>query len=120
MKRIFRLSVLSLVALFALFTLASCSGVSQKMADDINAKAEAKEYYTYDELVKKLGEPTKGLKVDGGDLFGVTGAVIWAKGFDDWDSYQEAVDEGKTVKVLTVTFLNGKATIAAYGDNTED
>ncbi len=123
MKKIFKLSMVTLVALLALFTLASCGGVSQKWADKINDKAETDEPYTYDELIKKLGDPTidiSGSLSIGGLEIKPSGVVTWANGCDDKDDYEAALKDGKTVETLVVTFVNGNATGAVYKEVSND
>lgn len=119
MKRIFKLSMVSLVALFALFTLASCAGINQGFADEINEKAKVDEHYTYADLIDKLGDPTVDVSGNLGGLIGVTGVVQWSKGYDSLDAVNEALEAGKTVPTLYVTFLNGKATSAEYKELTK-
>jgi hypothetical protein len=122
MKRIFKLSIMSFVALFALFTLVGCAGINADFAVEIENKAKAEEHYTYDELVDKLGEPT--INVSGAiSLPGVeikpTGIVQWSKGCADKAAFNAALEEGKTVPTLYVTFLNGKAVSAEYEEVTK-
>lgn len=117
MKRIFKLSMLSLVALFTLFTLVGCAGINADFAVEIENKAKSEEHYTYDELVEILGEPT--INVSGSvSLPGVeikpTGIVQWSKGCSNKDALDAALEAGKTVPTLRVTFANGKATGAEY------
>ncbi len=113
MKKVFKLSMIALVALFSLFTLASCGGVSESMADDINLAAEKDEHLTYTELVDKLGDPVINLY---DSVFTKSGVVTWAKGYDNADDYQAALEAEKEVPVLVVTFVGGKATSATYSD----
>ena len=122
MKRIFKLSAISLIALVMLFTLASCAGINADFAVEIENKAAAEEHYTYDELVEKLGEPT--INVSGAiSLPGVeikpTGIVQCSKGCADKEAYNQALEVGKTVPTLYVTFLNGKAMSAEYKEVTK-
>ncbi len=120
MKKILKLSMMSLVALVALFTLVGCAGINQNFADEINEKASAKENYTYEQLKEKLGTPTVDVSASFGGLIDVTGVVTWAKGYDSLDAMNKAVEEGKTVKTLVVTFLNGRATAAEYNEVVKD
>ena len=113
MKKVFKLSMITLVALFSLFTLASCGGVSESMAEDINLAAEKGEHLTYTELMDKLGDPVISLY---DALVTKTGAVTWAQGYDNGDDYKAALEAGKEVPVLVVTFVGGKATSAIYSD----
>lgn len=119
MKKVFKLSMVSLIALFAMFTLVGCAKVSESFAEKINEKAEAKEYYTYEELVEKLGDPT--LDVSGSISIGglevkPTGVAVWVDGYENMDDVEEALEDGKTIKSLTVTFLDGNATKAEYDE----
>lgn len=113
MKKILSKVLAGIGALVIAFTLAAC-GVSQKTADKINEAAKAKEYLTWSEVVKDLGTDYTGLSV--GDASKVTGAVTWYKGYETYEEAKAAVDAGKTVKYITVTFLLGDATKAEYGE----
>lgn len=113
MKKVLKLSMVAVIALFTLFTLASCGGVSENMADDINLAAEKGEHLTYTELMDKLGDPVISLY---DSVFTKAGVVTWAKGYDNADDYQAALDAGKEVPVLVVTFVGGKANSATYSD----
>ena len=114
MKKVFKLSMIALVALFSLFTLASCGGVSESMAEDINKAAEKDEHFIYSELMDKLGDPVidATIKV----LDSRNGVVTWAKGYDNFEDYKAALEDEKEVKVLVVTFVDNKARSAVYED----
>ena len=107
---------LSLLVLFLLaaFVLVGC-GVSEKYADKVNKAAEEKEYFTYEEIVDDLGDPT--YKV-GGDLgvFDENGIYVWVKGCDSLEEVKEKEEAGKELKAITITFFGGKATKAEYSE----
>ena len=109
MKKVFKLSIVSLIALFALVTLVGCgAGITEKFADKINEKVSTEECYTYEQLVEKLGEPTEKAVVAG------TGLAVWVDGYETLEEIADALEDGKTIKSLSVTFLAGKATHAEY------
>lgn len=113
--------LLSLLLVLGLaLVLVGCGSVSQNYADKVNKKAEDEKYLTYDQVMKDLGKnPISDLTAEG---FGVgrSGAVTWAKGCKSADDYDKKLDAGKTVKTITVTFLNGKATAASYNEAKKD
>ena len=119
MKRIFKLSIMSFVALFALFTLVGCAGINADFAAEINEKAKVDEHYTYGDLIDKLGDPTVDVSSNLGGLIGVSGLVQWSKGCDSADAVEEALEAGKTVPTLYITFVNGKAASAEYKELTK-
>ncbi len=119
MKKVLKFTSIALVALFALFTLVGCSKINEDFAAEINEKAEAKENYTYEQLKEKLGDPTVDVSGSLGDLLGVTGVCTWAAGYETADEMEAALEDGKTVKTLVVTFLNGRATAAEYEELTK-
>ena len=119
----FTKSLLTLVLAFVcVFMLFGC-GLSQSDADKINEKAKAGEHYTYDEIIKKYGEPT----VDAtGELFGIRGgALTYIEGITKKE-YDKAKEEGtledafKDAKTLIVTIVDGKATLAVFAENSNN
>lgn len=109
MKKFAKVVSIALVAVLALGLLCAC-GVSQNAADKINEKAEKKEYYTKEELVKKYGEPTIDATVAG------IGACTWVNGCKTLEEVEEKLDAGKKLEALVVTFAGGKAMSATYGE----
>lgn len=99
-----------LVALVLVLSLTSCSKVSQKYADKINKAAEAGEYYEIEKIRKDLGdEAVEVIMLNSGFIYAV-------KGCESWDDIEDKLDEGKTVKGLIITIVNGKATAAKYDE----
>lgn len=117
MKKILSKVFAGLGALVIAFSLAAC-GVSAKTAEKINEAAKAKEYMTWTEVVEELGTDYTGLSI--GDADTVTGAVVWYKGYKTYDEAKAAVDAGKTVKMITVTFFLGDAQKAEYSEWTAE
>lgn len=115
MKKTMKIVSLMLVVVMSLALLTSC-GISQKTADDINAAVKTGELKTLDELKKQLGDPTTG----GVDPITKSGVLVWVNGCKNLEDVYAKVDAGKTLKALTVTFVAGKATLAAYGDYTPE
>ena len=107
---------LSLLVLFLLaaFVLVGC-GVSEKYADKVNKAADEKEYFTYEEVVDDLGEPTYKVGGDTG-IFDENGVYVWVKGCDSLEEVQEKEEDGKKLKAITITFLGGKAIKAVYSE----
>lgn len=101
------------VLVFAMIAFVGCAGVNQSYADKVNEAAEAKEYLTYEDVVKDLGEPT--IKVAGSiAILDVTGAATWAKGCDTAEELAAKVEAGEAVDTIVITFANGKAMGAKF------
>lgn len=111
-SRVLKLSGIFALCLVLVLALAGC-GVSKNYADKINEAHEKGEELTYDQVVKKLGEPTGGLTGELGPLK-KTGTAKWYKKYKTVEEANKAYEDGKTVKYIVVTFLNGKATYAEY------
>ena len=114
MKKIISKILAFLGALVLVFSLVGC-GVNQKYADKIDEAAKNGEHLTYEEVTKKLGDAT----VKGGasvSVVGYTGTDIWYDGCDSLEEAREKYEAGKTVKMITVIFLNGKAVDAEYSE----
>ena len=96
MKKIFKALGAVIASGAVVVSLASCSNVTQDYADKIVEKAEDKKNYTYEEVMKKLGdEAIKGIKTK--------------------EDLQAKIDAGDDVEGIVVTIANGKATTARYG-----
>ena len=117
MKKVLKLSSLLLV-LVACFTLASCSKISEGYAKKINKAAEKEDYITYEEVEKALGDEAVFVGVE--VLGSANGVVVAVKGCDSLEDIQAKLDEGKTVKGITIAILNSKATKAEYKEITKD
>lgn len=99
-------------ALVIAFSLTSC-GFSQKTADKINNAAASKEYLTWTEVVDMLGSNyVSDFTV--GDASKVSGVVTWYQGYESYEEVKAALEEGKTVKRISVTFVLGDAKDATY------
>lgn len=106
--------VLALVlALSLVFMLVSCGNISESYAKKINAAADKGEHYTYDQVVKDLGDNAIEIAFLG------TGVVIAVKGCESVKDIQAKIDNGETVKGIVVTMLANKATSASYKEITE-
>lgn len=117
MKLVKRMSLFAVLFIFVL-TLASCSKVSQKYADKINEAAEAGEHYTYEQVKEDLGDEAVwiGLEV----LGSANGVIVAVKGCESVDEIEDKLDEGKTVKGITIVITNSKAISAKYSEITEE
>ena len=117
MKNIFKKVFGFCAALVMAFSLASC-GISAKTAEKINVAAAKDEHWTYAEVIEKFGEPTVNSYVAIGSLSG--GVVQYYVGYDSMEEVKAALEAGKTVKVLTITFVGDKATDASYEEKTKE
>jgi hypothetical protein len=97
---------------FAMVGLVGCSNVSQSYADKVNEAASNKEHYTYEEVMKALGDEAQDWTVT--VLGSTNGAVYAVKGVTTKEEFQEIIDSEEDVECLIVTILNGKATAAKY------
>ncbi|MBS1477061.1 MAG: hypothetical protein HP024_03845 [Acholeplasmatales bacterium] len=113
MKKIFKALGVVIASGAVVATLASCSNVTQDYADKIVEKAEDKKNYTYEEVMKKLGdEAINGTIEVAGYRVGV---IIGVKGIKTKEDLQAKIDAGEDVEGIVVTIANGKATTARYG-----
>ena len=101
-------SLLTLVLAFVcVFMLFGC-GLSQSDADKINEKAEAKENYTYQEVVDKYGEPTFEA------IILKSGAACWIEGVSKEEYDEKGAEAFEGAKCLVVEFLADKAIAAQF------
>lgn len=113
MKKIFKALGVVIASGAVVASLASCSNVTQDYADKIVEKAEDKKNYTYEEVMKKLGdEAINGTIEVAGYRVGV---IIGVKGIKTKEDLQTKIDAGEDVEGIVVTIANGKATTARYG-----
>lgn len=113
MKKIFKALGAVIASGAVVVSLASCSNVTQDYADKIVEKANDSKNYTYEEVMKKLGdEAINGTIEVAGYRVGV---VIGVKGIKTKEDLQAKIDAGEDVEGIVVTIANGKATTARYG-----
>lgn len=112
MKKLAKVLSLSLVLVlcFAMFT--ACSRVTQAYADKVNDAAKNDKHYTYDKVMKDLGDEAVDFTVE---ILGIRGgAIIAVKGCTNSEQLDKKLNSGEEVEGLVITILNGKATSAAY------
>ena len=116
MKKTFKVIFSVLACMLLVFTLASCSAEKkfEKYEEKINVAAAKEDYISYDEVVKKLGDPTQNATVSLGNTK-ETGFCIWYAGCEDMDELKEKLEEGKEVPYIYVTFNDGDAIEAEFG-----
>jgi len=114
MKTTMKVLSLMLVIVMLMCSLASCGNISESYAKKINKAAEDGEHYTYDQVVKDLGENAIEIAFMG------TGVVIAVKDCKSIDDLNKMLESGKTVKGIVVTMLANKATSASYKEISED
>ena len=113
MKKIFKALGAVIASGAVVVSLASCSNVTQDYADKIVEKANDSKNYTYEEVMKKLGdEAINGTVEVAGYRVGV---IIGVKGIKTKEDLQAKIDAGEDVEGIVVTIANGKATTARYG-----
>ena len=108
MKKIISTILVCVLLVGSILALASCSNISQSYADKINAAAKNKEFYTYDQVVKDLGDAAVEIAALG------TGVVVAVQGCDDVEDILAKLDAGEEVKGIVVTMALYKATGAVY------
>lgn len=109
MKKIFKALGAVIASGAVVVSLASCSNVTQDYADKIVEKAEDKKNYTYEEVMKKLGDEAINGTIE------VAGYRVGVKGIKTKEDLQAKIDAGEDVEGIVVTIANGKATTARYG-----
>lgn len=113
MKKIFKALGAVIASGAVVVSLASCSNVTQDYADKIVEKAEDKKNYTYEEVMKKLGDEAINGTIEVADYR--VGVIIGVKGIKTKEDLQAKIDAGEDVEGIVVTIANGKATAARYG-----
>ena len=117
MKKIISKILAFVGGLLMVFSLVGC-GVSQSTADKINEAAKAKEHMTWTEVVEILGtDYVASFSI--GDADYVTGVVVWYQGYETYEEVKQALENGKTVKKISVDFFLGEAISAEYEEVTE-
>ena len=114
MKKIISTLLVCVLLVGCVFTLASCSNISESYAEKINEAAEAKEPYTYEEVMEDLGDNAIDITLL------KSGVIIAVKGCESLDDIEDKIDDGEKLKGIVVTVLAGKATGAEYRVITED
>lgn len=117
MKKVLKLSSLVLM-LVCLATLVGCSKISQSYADKINKAAEENEHITYAEVKEALGDEAVFVGVE--VLGSANGAIIAVKGCESLEDIEAKLEDGKTVKGITIVIANNKAISAEYSELTEE
>ncbi len=134
MKKIVSLALVCVLMLGMVFTLASCgSNVTEAYAKKVNDAAKENKALTYEQVLDDLGNEAIDVTAE---VFSVRGgAIIAVKGIDtseykdleDTDAVMEKLEadiekleDGKTVEVLTVIIVAGKATTASYDKKTNE
>jgi len=114
MKNVIKVLALSLVMVMMLGLLVSCGNVSESYAKKINKAAEKDDHYTYEEVMKDLGDEAIDFTYGGDDH--ASGVVVAIKGVESEEDLEEKLEKEETLKGIIITFLNGKATAAKYGE----
>ena len=116
MKKIISMLLVCVLTLGCVFALASCSKATESYANKINKAADKDKPYTYDKVMKDLGDEAIDLTFGTG-----IGTVMAVKGCDDWDDIEEKIDNDETVKGIVIVFnLKKEATKAEYREITAD
>ena len=114
MKKIISMLLVCVLLACSMLALVSCGNISESYADKINKAADKKEHYTYDQVIKDLGDEAIDITAAG------SGVIIAIKGVTSLDELEDKLDEGKAIKGIIVTLAFGKATKAVYKEITED
>ena len=106
--------LMTLVLVFSLVMLCSCSKVNQKYADKVNAAAENKEHYTYQQVLDDLGDEAIDMTAYG------TGLIVAVKGVESEEDLESKITEKEEIKGILIAVLGKKAIKAYYGEITEE
>ena len=100
MKKFIKFFVIAIALVLSVTVLTSCSKCNQKYADKINEKAEAKDWVTYEKVLKDLGKEAE----DGtSEILGYRVGLITL-----------TEQKGNIKKVLVVSIADGVAKSATY------
>ncbi|MBQ8546774.1 MAG: hypothetical protein IJ437_07545 [Clostridia bacterium] len=119
MKKTLRIAALLLVLSMTVFMFAACSNISESYAEKINKANEDGEPLTYSQVIEDLGEENV-TDLTLSILGSTNGVIIAVKDCDSWEDIEEKLDNGETVKGISVTIVNNKATSAEYREITEE
>lgn len=109
MKKLFKKVLAVLGTFLFVFAVASCDlNISEKTADKINEAYEDGDPWDYDKVCKKLGDPDEEM-----ELYGMK-VCVWYKGYDSSEDAEEAYEDGKTIKAISVIFYGDEAVEADY------
>lgn len=100
MKKFIKFFVVALALVLSVTTLTACGKCNQKYADKINEKAEAKEWVTYEKVLKQLGKNAEDLT---SEILGYRVGTITL-----------TEQKGNIKKVLVVNIADGVAKYATY------
>lgn len=100
MKKFIKIFVVMIAVLLSVTTLTACSKCNQKYADKINEKAEAKDWVTYEKVLKDLGKEAEDAT---SEILGYRVGVITL-----------TEQKGNIKKVLVVNIADGVAKSATY------
>ena len=100
MKKFIKIFVVMIAVLLSVTTLTACSKCNQKYADKINEKAEAKDWVTYEKVLKDLGKEAEDAT---SEILGYRVGVITL-----------TEEKGNVKKVLVVNIADGVAKSATY------
>ena len=114
MKKIISTILVCVLLVGSIFALASCSNISESYADKINKAAEKDEHYSYEQVLKDLGENAIEISLL------QNGVIVAVQGCDDVEDIIAKIDAGEDVKGIVVTMVLGKATGAVYKSISKD
>lgn len=103
------------IVTFALIVcLVACSSSTKSYADKINKKAEAKEYISYTDAKKELGDGCIDITFLG------EGFLIAAEGIDSLEDFEKLTEEDeKDIKGIIIVVQDGNCIRAVYGSGEE-
>ncbi|MBE6536580.1 MAG: hypothetical protein E7673_01370 [Ruminococcaceae bacterium] len=116
MKRFISLLLVCVFVLGCAFSLASCSKATESYANKINKAAEKDKHYTYEKVMKDLGDEAIDLTFGTG-----VGTVMAVKGCSEWADIEEKLKNDATVKGIVIVFdLKKEAIKAEYREINEN
>ncbi len=112
MKKVTKFLALVIATMLCATLFVACSKVTQDYADKINEAAKNGNHYTYDQVMKDLGDGVLDATL-GTDGF-KSGIVTAVKGCKTKEDVEAKMKSGESYEVIVITFLADKATLAKY------
>lgn len=117
LKKIIFFSIIAIVLIAGIITtvvLVNNYKYSESYVDRINNAYNSGDPFTYNELMKKYGDPLNSEIT--GTPSTASGSCEWCQGYDSNDSSKFVKDyrDGKKIKSIYVEFLNGEAVHAEF------
>ena len=103
-----------ILVIFAGITIYTKTRITEKYAERINNAYASKDYFTYNEVMSRLGKPFSSEITGTPDS--ATGYCEWFEGYvkGEESKFVKDYQKGKRIKAIYIEFLNGKAVGARF------